>query len=147
MKRAGIVFLFLLTASLLWPQGQPPNTAEFSSLVGITLADLLEHYGPPKTVSAARGNELWQDDVIFQYDDRDFYIHKDRVWQVRVASAHGISVGDPKQAAVLTLGNNAVDMGDHLLLPAVGSAWPIMLRVNFNNAGRVSAIFIYRTDY
>ena len=117
------------------------------SLVGMRLAELIERFGPPATVLAARGNELWQDDVIFQYDEMDFFIYRDRVWQVRVASAHGIRVGDPRQAVVLVLGDDVEDRGDYLVSPLTGRDWPLALRVNFNSAERVSAIFIYRPDY
>jgi hypothetical protein len=136
--------LFLPLLFLVFPLWAQPAPTAF---VGLTLAELIEHFGAPRTVYAARGGELWQDDVIFQYADADFYIHRDRVWQVRVASAHGVSTGDPKQAAVLTLGDNAQDRGSYLLFPLTTNSWPLMLRVNFNNAGRVSAIYIYRPDY
>ena len=135
--------MFILTASLLWAQ----NTAEPFSFVGMTLTELVERFGTPVTVHAARGNELWQDDVIFRYADMDFFIHRDRVWQVKVAAAHGISTGDPRQAAILALGNNVQDMGSYLLLPMSVNTWSLMLRVNLSNSGRVAAIYIYRTDY
>ena len=117
------------------------------SLVGMKLADLIERFGAPRAVLAARGIETWQDDVVFQYAEGDFYIYRDRVWQVKVASVRGISLGDPKQAAVLVMGNAAEDRGDHLLMPVTGRDWPLMLRVNVNSAGAVSSIFIYRPDF
>ena len=116
------------------------------SLVGIKLADLIERFGAPKAVLAARGNEIWQDDVVFQYDEGDFYIFRDRVWQIKLSSAHGVSLGDPRAAALLVTGSAAEDRGDHLLLPLAGSR-PLMLRINFNNMGVVSSIFIYRPDF
>lgn len=137
-------------ACLLWPQ-EPANTGsgagEQLALVGLRLAEIIERYGPPKAVFAARGNELWQDDVVFQYNEGDFYIFRDRVWQVRLSSARGISAGDPKQAALLVLGENAQDRGDHLLLPLSGGDWPMAIRVNVSGAGLVTSIFIYRSDY
>jgi hypothetical protein len=111
------------------------------------LDELFERFGPPKAVFAARGNEIWQDDVIFQYEGRDFYIYRDRVWQVKVVTELGVSVGDSKQAAALTLGNMAEDRGDHLLVPLSGKDWPMIFRVNINSSGRVNAIYIYRIDY
>jgi hypothetical protein len=113
----------------------------------MTLAGLIERFGVPKTVIAARGNELWQDDVIFRYDDGDFYICIDRVWQVSFTSALGISNKDRKAAVLLVLGNNADDRGDHVLLQISGMDWPLMLRVNFNNSQQVSAIYLYRPDF
>jgi len=151
MRRGIFLPLLLLAVFPLWPQEQPAitgvNRDEPLSFVGMRVAELIERFGPPEAVSAVRGNEIWQDDVVFQYAGRDFYIFKDRVWQVKLASARGISLGDPKAAALLVLGNMAEDRGNYLLLPLSGRDWPLMFRVNLNNAGLVTAIFIYRPDF
>jgi len=143
--------LFLFCVFQLQPQEKAVNanfgTDEKLSFVGMTLAELIERFGAPKTVAAARGNEPWQDDVIFQYNDYDFYIYGDRVWQVKFASALGISNKDGKAAVLRVLGNNADDMGDHALLQISGMNWPLTLRVNFNSSGQVSAIYLYRPDF
>jgi hypothetical protein len=98
-------------------------------------------------VFTARGNELWQDDVVFRYAHGDFFIHRDRVWQVKLASVRGISNGDSKAVALLVLGNPAEDRGAYMLAPVSGLNWPLMLRINFNNAGLVSALYLYRPDF
>jgi hypothetical protein len=143
--------LFLFCVLPLQPQDKAVNTNygtdEKLSFVGMTLAELIERFGVPKTVIAARGNELWQDDVIFRYNDGDFYIYSDRVWQVKFVSALGISNKDLKPAVLRVLGNNAEDMGDYVQLKVSGMNWPLMLRVNFNNSGQVSAIYLYRPDF
>ena len=131
----------------LWAQEQPVVTENEFSLIGLRLAELIERFGAPRAVYAVRGNELWQDDVVFQYDEGDFFIYRDRVWQVRLPSVRGISVRDRKQVALLVMGDDVHDMGDHLLLPISGNSWPLMFRVNINQAGLVSAIYIYRSDY
>jgi len=143
MKRGLVLSLLLLTIPL-WAQEQAASAAE--DFVGMRLAEIVERFGTPKAVFAARGNELWQDDVVFQYNEGDFYLYRDRVWQVKLASARGISTGDPKAAALLVLGSAAQDKGDHLLLPLASKSWPLMFRVNLNSAGKVSAIYIYRPD-
>ena len=117
------------------------------SYIGMTLAQLIERFGAPRSVAAVRGIETWQDDVVFQYANTDFYIHKDRVWQVRFSSACGISTRDRKTSVMQLLGSTAEDNGDHVLLSIPDKNWPTTLRVNFNNSGQVSAIFIYRPDY
>jgi len=147
MKREILLPLLLFVIFPLWPQEQAVNTDEQLSLVGMKVTELIERFGPPKTVFAARGYEIWQDDVVFQYAEGDFYIFKDRVWQIKLASARGISLGDSKPVALLVMGNTAEDRGDHLLLPLSGKDWPLMFRVNLNNAGLVTAIFIYRPDF
>jgi hypothetical protein len=139
------VTLFFLMAFLSF-RIYPLEWDEQFSLIGLKLPKLFEGFGPPDTVYAARGNELWQDDVVFQYAGKDFFIYKDRVWQVKFSSVFGISLNDPKQAAMLRLGSTAADNGDYALLPLQGGDWPLMIRVNFT-AGFVSAIYVYRSDF
>jgi len=138
--------LFLLVAFPLLPQEAGAVNEPFS-FVGMTLAALIERFGTPELVFAARGNEHWQDDVVFRYAAGDFYIYKDRVWQVKLASALGVSNGNTRTTALTILGNMVQYRGDHALLAVSGAHWPLMLRVNFNETGFVSAIYIYRPDY
>ena len=138
-------FLFLLFIAFpLWAQD---SRVEPHSFVGMSLAELIGRFGPPRAVYAARGDESWQDDVVFEYAQGDFYIYRDRVWQVGLASAYGIVLGDPKPAALLVLGDRAEDRGNYMLLPLPGGGWPLMLRINFSSAGLASAIFVYRPDF
>jgi hypothetical protein len=151
MKRVLLSLLLLFFTLPLFAQNQPIyaglNADEQLSLVGIMMADLLERFGPPRSVVSERGNEPWQDDVVFQYNGADFYIYRDRVWQIKLASTQGISNGDKKAAVLLTLGSSAVNNEDHALLAINGKNWPLMMRVNFNNTGLVTAIYIYRPDF
>jgi len=154
MKLIVVFSMMLFLTFPLWPQNLPVyaglDTDEQLSFVGMMLADLIGQFGSPRSVIAERGIEIWQDDVVFQYNGADFYIYRDRVWQVKIASTHGISNGDRKAAVLLVFGDLAEDMGDHLLIPISGRDWPLMMRVNFNNAddtGIVTAIFIYRPDF
>jgi hypothetical protein len=143
-SRAGLLPLLLFAAFSLWPQdaGAQPD-----ALVGMSLAELIGWLGPPRAVYAARGEESWQDDVVFEYAQGDFYIYRDRVWQVGLAAAYGVALGDPKPAALLVWGDQAQDRGDYLLVPLAGASWPLMLRVNFTGTGFASAIFVYRPDF
>jgi hypothetical protein len=134
--------VLLLSAFPLWPQGDDPLL-----LVGIKLEKLIERFGAPKAVHAARGSEVWQDDVVFSYDEGNFYLYKDRVWQVALKSAYGIAIGDAKQLVFLVLGEAAEDKGGYILMPLQSEGWPLMLRLNVNSAAKVSAIFIYRSDF
>jgi len=150
MKRGLSLLLMFVLAFPLWPQaGLNSGIGEDEQylFVGMTLSELIARLGPPGTVFAARGGELWQDDVVFQYAQGDFYIYRDRVWQARLASMNGISNGDRKASVLFILGNTAEDRGDHIMFPVTGRDWPLMLRVNFNSTGLVSAIYIYRPDF
>lgn len=149
-----ILFLLLLLSTQLWAQNQPVyaglSNDEQLSFVGMMMADLIERFGTPRSVITERGSEAWQDDVVFQYNGADFYIFRDRIWQVKLASTHGVSNGDRKSAVLRVLGNSASDRGNHVLVQLAGRDWPLMMRVNFNNSantGVVTAIYIYRPDF
>jgi len=150
-----IAFLQLILFSLaLFAQNQPIYTGlsneEQLSFVGMMMADLLDQYGSPRSVLAERGTEVWQDDVVFQYNGADFYIYRDRIWQVKFASTQGVSNGDRKSNVLRVMGSSTEDMGDYALLKITGKDWPLMMRVNFsnsNNNGQVTAIYIYRPDF
>jgi len=151
MKRRFFTLFLILLSIPLFAQNQPIysglDSDEQLSLVGMMMADLLAKFGPPRSVICERGPELWQDDVVFQYNGADFYVYRDRIWQVKLASTQGISNGDKRAAVLLALGNNVVEKEDHALLAINGRNWPLMLRVNFNNTGQVTAIYIYRPDF
>jgi hypothetical protein len=69
------------------------------------------------------------------------------VWQVGLKSAWGIEAGDNRAAALLALGENTEDREQYLLRPLPGGSWPLALRCNFDEEGKVSIIFIYRSDF
>ena len=146
--KAGILLLVLLFAAFpLWAGQEEPQ-----SFVGLTLEQLIARLGVPQTVFVSRGAELWQDDVVFQYPLGNFYIHRNRVWQVSlrqvtVRDAQGIRLGDTRSAVLLALGEDVNDLGRHVVYRLPSALWPMALRVNFNEAGVVTAIFIYRSDY
>ena len=119
---------------------------EFLPLIGITLNELFERYGLPQYVYSDRGEEVWQDDVVFAYAGADFYIFKDRVWKISVKSAYGINVGDNKTIAQLVLGETVQDYGDYILYSFAPGVWPLAMRLNIN-AGKIAAMFIYRSDF
>ena len=133
----------LFSQSALSTEG--PDTEPFS-FVGLKLDDLLKRFGTPLSVHSSRGDESWQDDVVFVYGEGNFFIYRDRVWQAELKSVFGIKTGDVKAVALLVLGETVRDEGDYLLYNIPGGGWPLSLRVNFS-AGKVSAIFIYRPDF
>ena len=141
--------ILLICGMQTWPQ--MPSSAlgmhdEPVSFIGMKLDALFSRFGAPQTVYAARGRETWQDDVVFSYSEFDFFIYRDRVWQVGLRSFYNMSIGDAKGVALLVLGDGAEDRGDHIVYPVTGSAIPLSLCVNFN-ADRISAIYVYRPDY
>jgi hypothetical protein len=130
--------------------GAQENTAvpaDDSALVGLTLKDLFSRFGAPESVYAIRGSEAWQDDVVFVYQNYDFYVYKDHVWQVGVKSAFGVKIGDSRGTVLLALDEEKRhDFDTCILFPLPSHGWPLMLRLNFDNAEKTQAIFIYRPD-
>ena len=116
-------------------------------MIGIYLDELILRFGPPRSVYAVRGLEEWQDDVVFVYDHGDYYIYKDRVWQLGLKEAWGIRAGDSRSVVSLRLGSNAQSRGDSVFLFLDEGNWPLMFRCDFDQNGRVLVLFFYRTDF
>lgn len=130
----------------LYAQGEA-GEEDTISLVGLTLGELVSRFGVPRLVYASRGVEEWQDDVVFVYDRGNFYIYRDRVWQVGISSFRGINTGDPQGLVSLVMGPNAETRGSSIFYPLHVRPWPLVLRWDIDSAGRVNAIFIYRPDF
>ncbi|MCL2601939.1 MAG: hypothetical protein FWD91_03905 [Treponema sp.] len=154
-KKSRSVLLALLLASLfpVHTQSQTPESGgvqagahDPAAFVGISLNELIRSFGIPRLVYVARGAELWQDDVVFVYEQGDFYIYRDRVWQVGISAVRGIKIGDPHGVISLIMGPNAVAHGDSFFYPLHGNPWPLMLRWDIDSAGNVQGIFIFRSD-
>jgi len=144
--RALQLLFLLLSLPLVHAQRSPEAGADPVSLVGMTVDELIRCFGAPRSVYAARGLQQWQDDVVFVYDEGDFYIYKDRVWQAGLKAALGIKTGDTRGAVTMTLGSKAESREDALFCSLDEKPWPLMLRCDFDRENKVRAIFIYRPD-
>jgi hypothetical protein len=120
---------------------------EPEALIGLTLEGLYSRFGVPLELRAVRGGEEWQDDVVLVYPQGDFYVHRDRVWQVGISSARGIFLGDSREAVILALGEGAKAGDDYFIVPIRDRAWPMALRVNIGSSSQVAGIFVYRSDF
>jgi hypothetical protein len=131
-----------------WGSPFPAETgSDPAALIGLTLGEVLARFGTPQSVQTVRGLEEWQDDVVFVYADRDLYIYRDRVWQLGLKEAYGIRTGDPQGAVSLVLGEAAEAHAGYVLADLPGRSWPLTIRVNLDSAGRVTGLFIYRSDF
>jgi len=142
------LLIFAVTGPSLWSQTETEQNKENDpgQYVGLTLTDLFQRFGAPRSVYASRGPEEWQDDVVFVYDQGDFYIYKDRVWQAGLKEAMGIRTGDTRAVVSLVLGTRAENRENSIFCSLDTGAWPMMLRFDFDKDDKVLAIFIYRTD-
>ncbi|MCL2608741.1 MAG: hypothetical protein FWD94_02410 [Treponema sp.] len=148
-RRLVLSFLALLLSAGSLAAQNPAPYDDLAGLVGLRLDALVERFGIPGSVEVARGEEPWQDDVVFTYPQGDFYLHRDRVWQIGLKAAPGMKVGDPEAVAFLIFGVDSSRHEGMLILPLrppMTSGWPVALRVNLVG-GRIAAIFVYRTDF
>ena len=151
-KSSGLLAAFvvsLLTLTGFPLSAQAPGALAHddpASFVGLTLTEVINRFGIPRSVHAERGLMEWQDDVVFVYDHANFYIYGDRVWQVGVRSIRGINVGDLRGLVELVMGANAVAQGNSIFYPLHVAPWPMLLRWDIDSVGRVQSIFIYRSD-
>jgi hypothetical protein len=128
-------------------EGPEAGLSEPETLIGLTLEGLYSRFGAPQAVHAVRGQEEWQDDVVLIYPQGDFYVFRDRVWQLGLKVFRGLRVGDSREAVALALGEDARDGEAYFLLSIRGHAWPITLRVNLDDSGLAAGIFIYRDGF
>ena len=142
------MLLFLLWARpALRAQGGTGDPADPVSFVGLTLPELFQRFGAPLSVNAVRGSDKWQDDVVFVYDQGDFYIYKDRVWQVSLKAGRGIKLGDSYDTVAMVMGSAVQTQGNSVFYSLEERSWPLMLRCDFDGDSRLMAIFIYRSDF
>jgi hypothetical protein len=139
VRKTALLLLFI--AMPLAAQEDP------AQIVGLTLAAVYGRYGIPESVHAVRGAEEWQDDVVFVYKDWDLYIYQDRVWQVGLKSALGISLGDSAGMAFLMLGEGVQSFDGYLLYSLPPRSWPLQLRLDIDGTGKITAICLYRSDF
>jgi hypothetical protein len=145
LKRAVLSgVLFILCTGAAWAQYDYANDP--ASLVGASLRDLISMFGAPQSVYATRGPNTWQDDVVFAYGDWEFYIYKDRVWQISLKAAYGIKIGERREVIPLVLGNGVQIYEGFTLYTYSNRSWPITLRFNTDQYNLITAIFIYRPD-
>jgi len=118
-----------------------------SWLVGATLQSIITQFGSPLAVYAVRGQEPWQDDVVFSYDGIDLYWYQNRVWQVAVTQGYGIKKGDPKETVLSVLGEPLIRQDTFFVFRLPSRGWPLRLRVQLSETNAVSGLFVYRPDY
>jgi hypothetical protein len=146
-SRRKYLFLFMLMIFfapflLFAEEGTDP-----ASYVGYTLEKLFAELGMPTSVHAVRGNEAWQDDVVFIYPSIEMYIFKDRVWQVCPISVYNMKIDDNIDHVKTIMGEPLLAAEHYVLYSLQSQAWPMMMRINLNQDGKAASFFIYRSDF
>jgi hypothetical protein len=118
----------------------------------MTLNEAFERFGVPAEVRSVRGDEPWQDDVVFRYDHgMSLFWFRQRVWQVRfdkgfTGSFLDLSLGASRARTVELLGHPFYSEGDWLLYHFAGDGFPVRLRLFFGDGGLEDA-YLYRGDF
>lgn len=129
-----------------------PGARPLPSLLGMTLKQASEAFGPPAQVFPVRGHKAWEDDVVFYYHDHSYlFWFRDRVWQVRVdrrfaGKAIGVKMGESRSTVTTVLGK-PFHVGQHseiFILPDRG--FPVRARLFFTD-DKLSDIYVYRGDF
>jgi hypothetical protein len=131
----------------VFPGERPP-----ALLLGMTLETAVAEFGAPGQVFPVRGQEAWEDDVVFYYADHSYlFWFRDRVWQVRVdrrfsGSILGLKMGESREKvqSVLGIPFHADNDSEIFILPDRG--FPVRARLFFT-ADELSDIYVYRGDF
>jgi hypothetical protein len=121
-------------------------------LLGTNLEEAFQSFGVPQRIFPARGEESWQDDIVFEYEDGlSLFWHKDRVWQLRFgpgfpARFSDIHMGSSREDITAALGAPFHEEDDWLLYHFAGQGYPVRLRLFLGDNG-LEDIYIYRGDF
>ena len=124
-----------------------------ATLLGLSPAQAIARFGAPSTVFAVRGEEAWQDDVVFDYGGGfSLFLFMDRVWQVRIAEPYalpvlGFTVGATAERAASSLGSPSLALEGSYEWALPGEAWPVRLRGLVDPDGAIRELYVYRADF
>lgn len=129
-----------------------PGEKPLASLLGMTLKQADVAFGPPTQVFPVRGQQAWEDDVVFYYPDHSYlFWFRDRVWQVRVdrrfaGKAIGLKMGESRSAVQGVLGKpfHVGRSSEIFILPDRG--FPVRARLFFTD-DKLSDLYVYRGDF
>jgi hypothetical protein len=136
-------------ASLPAPSCLPDDSAAF---LGLGLASAMERCGTPASVGVLRGEEAWQDDVVFSYSaGYSLFLVGDKLWQIRfgkgyAGSIYGLFIGDSPEKVYSILGTPYYQGEGALVYRLPYKSYPVRLRLVVTE-GVVSDFYLYRADF
>ena len=146
---APLALLLALAASSA--PGDEAQALDLPELVGLSLAEALGRLGAPAEVSALRGEEAWQDDVVFFYPQHLYlFWFQNRVWQVRLDALYqgrfrGLAMGASRTEVLEALGAPMKELPDSLVYQLEERGYPVRLRLYFEEE-RLVDLYCYRGD-
>ncbi len=121
-------------------------------LLGLGLSEAFSRLGPPASVSAFRGAEAWQDDVVFVFPPGySLFWFGDRLWQIRfgptyAGSLYGLFLGDSIDKVYSLLGAPFYEVEGSLVYRLPYRGYPVRLRLTIEG-GRIVDAYLYRADF
>lgn len=129
-----------------------PLQMELSYVLGLDVDQVFEQYGAPQSMYSLRGEQPWQDDVVFFYPDfRYFYWFENRVWQLRLdnryeGSIEGARMGMNRSEIAQLFGSPHYEDQENWYYELVDRGYPIRSRWHFDDDILVD-LYIYRSDF
>lgn len=126
---------------------------DYVSLMGMELSSLIELYGVPVSVYSVRGDEEWQDDVVFDYGGFAVFLWENRVWQIVFYDGfehdvEGLVPGMSWDSALAATSDFSSVSSDDAKIVFVLPRWSYPVRLVLVREGDVlSDIYIYRSDF
>jgi len=153
---APAVCLLLMLAAVLSLGAEPHAImsgveADLSSLVGLGLPEAIERFGAPAEVSCYRGEEPWQDDVVFYYPGGvHLFWYQNRVWQIRLDIRYSgrvfeLLMGSTRERVRDTMGPPWREEDGALVYQLEDRGYPVRLRLYFEEDLLVD-VYCYRGD-
>jgi hypothetical protein len=137
------------------PAAAPPSPElDLPALVGLTLPEATQRFGAPEQVFCARGEESWQDDVVFFYAGHLYlFWYQNRVWQARVdehfagsfLASRALAMHRSREEVLAALGPPMRELGDSLVYHLEDRGYPVRLRLYFRE-GLLADAYCYRGD-
>ena len=132
----------VITASLSSQNGTGPSAPD---LLGASLETVFEILGPPAELYPVRGEEAWQDDVVFYYAAHVYlFWFESRVWQIRYDHRYegavlGVTMGASREAVRGILGAPFWSEGDSAIYLLPDRGYPVRARLDFSNGVSIPA--------
>jgi hypothetical protein len=153
----GIILMLLLAAA---SAAQPVAAASAPEILdddpapflGFGLAESLSRFGPPASVYSLRGDEAWQDDVVFAYSPGyTLFMYGNKLWQLRfskpyIGSIYGLFIGDDSAKALSILGQPFEADSSSLVYRMPYKSYPVKLRLALQD-DRIVDAYLYRADF
>jgi hypothetical protein len=122
------------------------------ALLGMTIEEVFEHFGPPQETFAHRGEQESEDTVVFYYEEACYlFWYKNRVWQVRYdkrfsGTALGLAMGVPRGEVEAVLGEPLEAGSESCIYRIGGRPYPVIAHCYFTDEG-LSDLYVYRGDF